>query len=314
MALVKLNKAIQQPLGSRQNGVALITVLLVLALATVTIVSMSSERQTDIRRTENLMRSDQTWLFAQSLEAAASQRLHENDGTLLNNPLYATEIGGTQIQATLQEQQGKLNLNNLIHDAKLSEVDVLRFKRLLNYLGLNPELTDALLDWMDQDSLIRYPLGAEDEAYGKANPPYRAANRQLADVSELLLVQGFTRKIYERLLPFIYVAPGYAALNVNTASSQLLRCLADDISQDQAESMFRAAGKPFKDVNEFLQDEAVANLGITQQGLTVNSHYFLLSGTINMGRVHLQFESQLHRQKEGEVQVIRRTRTWWQHG
>lgn len=297
-----------------QRGVALITVLLVLALATVTVVSMSSERQLDIRRTENLLRGDQLWLWVQSLESVASERLMDDDQAMWRKPLKVGEIGGAGLQAGLEEQQGKLNLNNLIVDGEVSEVDVLRFKRLLAQLELKQDLVDAILDWLDEDSVIRYPLGAEDEAYSQKRPPHRAGNGQFADVSELLLVQGVSGRDYEILRPFIYAVPGYAALNVNTASATILRCLADDISADRAESMFRASGKPFKDVAEFFKDEAVANLGISRQGLTVNSEYFLMAGMVNMGKLRLQFASHLKRHANGQITVLRRARTEWQHG
>ncbi|TAL44132.1 MAG: general secretion pathway protein GspK, partial [Methylovulum sp.] len=48
-------------LPPQQQGVALIIVLLILSIATIAVVSMSSSRQLDIRRTENLLRSAQAF-------------------------------------------------------------------------------------------------------------------------------------------------------------------------------------------------------------------------------------------------------------
>jgi general secretion pathway protein K len=125
-------------------------------------------------------------------------------------------------------------------------------------------------------------------------------------------VQGMTRETYRALLPFLYAVDGYAPLNVNTASATVLRCLADDISADQAESMFRARGKPFEKVAEFLKDEAVADAGIGKYGLAVSSQHFLLRGQIDMGKTHLQFESQL--QRGGGTRIVKRQRVGLAHG
>ncbi|PPD29627.1 MAG: general secretion pathway protein GspK [Methylomonas sp.] len=296
-----------------QTGVALITVLLVLALATVAVVSMSSERQLDIRRSENMLRNNQAWEYAHSLEQWAMQRLQDQQG--FSQPQVSIEEnGGVAMHAELDDLQSKLNLNNLIVEGRDSPNDVKRLQRLLKQLKLPVELTDAILDWLDADSDIRYPFGAEDEVYSRKNPPYRTSNRWFSDVSELMLVQGFSRPMYETLRPYVYAVEGYAPINVNTAKPEILRCLADDISKDRAESIYRAAGKPFRKLTEFLQDEAVNDSGIGKHGLTVTSQFYQLTGTVEQGRLKLGFLTQLSKQNEGLVTVIRRQRTGWSHG
>lgn len=300
------------PIG-RQYGVALLTVLLVLALATVTIVAMSSERQLDIRRSENQLRGDQAWAYVHSLESWAVTRLQDQAGDW-QKPLRLSEDGGVELRASLDELQGKLNLNNLLVDGEVSEADRKRMQRLLTLLELRAELLDAILDWIDADGDIRYPFGAEDEAYSHKEPPRRASNRQFADVSELRLVQGVTAEIYDKLRPYITAVPGYAHINVNTASPQVLRCLADDISADRAASIFRASGKPFTELEAFLKDEAVVGSGIGKYGLSVQSKFFLLTGSVDMGRARLRFESWLRKDGNAEAAVVSRVRGGWRHG
>ncbi len=93
-----------------------------------------------------------------------------------------------------------------------------------------------------------------------------------------------------------------------------MRCLADDISKDRAESIYRAAGKPFQKLDEFLQDEAVNDSGIGKYGLTVSSQYYQLAGTVEQGRLKLGFVSQLSKPKNGMATVVRRQRNGWSHG
>ncbi len=298
-----------------QRGIALITVMLVLAVVTVSLVSMSSERQMDIRRTENQLRSSQAWEYAYSLEAWAENQLNVDFATnqydaltdRWSKPLFSTIPEGN-VKADIIELQGRINLNNLLVDDQASDEDVQRLKRLLTHLNIKPELVDAMLDWMDADMEMRYPNGAEDETYTNRVPAYRSANSPFAEVSELLRVQGITQTDYQKLLPYIYVAEGYQPVNVNTASAVVLRCMAKDIKKDEAESIFRASGKPFKKVEEFLKDEAMAGISVNKTSLGVISNHFLLSGQIDMGKNGLTFQSQIQRSTDGTVKVSKRMR------
>ena len=58
-----------------QRGIALITVMLILAVVTIVLVGMSSDRQMDIRRTENQRRSIQAWEYVYGIEAWAETQL-----------------------------------------------------------------------------------------------------------------------------------------------------------------------------------------------------------------------------------------------
>lgn len=299
-----------------QRGIALITVMLVLAVVTVALVAMSSDRQMDIRRTENQLRSTQAWEFVHGLEAWAESQLradlYENeydaDSDVWGESLAKTPIQGGSVEANIIELQGRINLNNLLLEGEASDPDIQRLKRLFSILDIKTGLVDAIVDWIDSDMEIRYPDGAEDETYSRLSPPYRSANSQFSDVSEILRVKGFAQEDYEKLRPYIYVTDSYESLNINTASPVVLRCLADGITKRQAESIFRAHGKPFEKVEDFLKDEAMAEISVDKKSLSVVSNHFLLSGQIDMGKNGLAFQTQLKRTKEGVISIVMRVR------
>lgn len=289
----------------------MITVLLVLSLASVAVVSMSTARQADIRRTDNQLLSGQRWELVLALEQQAIALLGQaagDDSRLARRRVLSIEAAGMTAQAEIEDLQGKINLNNLIRENEVSTEDAERLRRLLIDLKQPPELVDAVIDWIDADSEIRYPRGAEDESYGRRQPPYRAANRPFADSRELLLVAGITREIYLSLSPYVYVADGYAPVNVNLAPAQVLRTLADDISQHLAESMFRAGGKPFEKIEDFLLDEAVEDAKVGKYGLAVTSEQFQLRGEIDGLGGKFRFVSRLVRRGQGKPQVLYRRR------
>ena len=299
-----------------QGGIALMTVMLVLSVVTVVLVAMSSDRQMDIRRTENQLRTIQAWEYVYGLEAWAIKQLnidvtnniYDDLTDKWNKPLTSKPIPEGNIQAEIVDLQGRINLNNLLIDGEASEEDILRLKRLLINLKINTDLVDVMLDWIDADMDLRTPNSAEDEMYSKFIPPYRSANVAFSDVSELLRLKGMTLKDYKKLLPYIYVADERTTININTASAVVLRTLAPDITKNQAESLYNASGKPFKEIEEFLKDEAMEGIVINKESLSVASHHFLLSGQIDMGKNVLIFDSQLNRNDLGEVKVVKRLR------
>ena len=110
------------------------------------------------------------------------------------------------------------------------------------------------------------------------------------------------------MLPYIYVTDTYEPVNINTASVEVLRTLAPKIKKDEAESIYRASGKPFAKVDEFLKDEAMKGISVNKAKLSVDSHFFLLSGHIDMGKNGLLFQTQLSRSQSGDVKVTKRLR------
>ena len=100
-----------------------------------------------------------------------------------------------------------------------------QFGALMVLLGVDAAQAQAIAgataDWIDSDSNDG-PLGAEDNVYRSLPGAYLAANRKMADISELRAVRGMTPKIYARLKPWICVLPvtDSVRLNVNTLAPE----------------------------------------------------------------------------------------------
>jgi general secretion pathway protein K len=299
------------------RGIALLTAVVVVAMATIAAVGMASRQQVDIRKTENLLRLDQAWQYVMSIEGWAAGRLMEDrsanqfDSNLdtWGYPIAPTQVAGGELAAQISDLQGRFNLNNLINEGEPSNQDITRFRRLLSTLDIDAGLCDALLDWMDSDTVPRYPSGAEDESYIRRQPPYRAANRPLAHLAELLLIEGVDTEIYEKLRPHVTVLPGRVSINVNTASSEVLRSIAEGVTEEDAEMLIMVRNQePFEEVQSFLQHNALAGLTVEAAGISVESSYFLVEGDVRMGRLLLRHRSILQRPAKDAVRVIRRSR------
>lgn len=231
-----------------QRGVALITALLVIALVTAAAVAMASRQQLDIRRTANTLQRDQAYVYAMGAEVMARAVLAKDDPQTDHKAEHWGESGtaipfeGGLLTGTLEDIQGRFNLNNVVKNGVASPQDVERLKRLLLILkgrsasdpdkdvwknAEAPDLANAVLDWIDADSNVS-PGGAEDSDYLQAERPYRAANAPMAATSELLLVRGFTAAIYREVAPYVTALPEYTKINVNTAKLEVLRSLDQD--------------------------------------------------------------------------------------
>jgi general secretion pathway protein K len=269
-----------------QRGIALITALLVIALVTAAAVAMASRQQLDIRRTANTLQRDQAYVYALGAEVMARAVLAKDSPIVDDKEEDWAKSGvtipfeGGLLTGTLEDLQGRFNLNNVVNGTAASQHDVERLTRLLTILkddapdkdvwkNAEPgELAHAVVDWIDPDSNVTPPGGAEDSDYLQKERPYRAANAPMASTSELLLVRGFTAAIYREVAPYVTALPGRTLINVNTARFAVLRTLDNDpkcidfskLGREDVASPVgattdpaKAKPVPFRDVTDFIR-------------------------------------------------------------
>ena len=113
----------------------------------------------------------------------------------------------------------------------------------------------------------------------------------------------------QKLAPFVTALPGYTPININTAPATVLRCLADGVSEADAEGLLEARGeKGFASVQKFLEDKAFAGREITEDGLSRSSNYFMVHTLIHIGRIRLPMASLIHRASATGIRVLQRGR------
>ncbi len=300
---------------SHQTGVALVTALLVTAIATVTAVSMAARQQLDLRRTANVLDTDQAYLFALGVEAWARQILirDRKDGNI-DHPgedwatvLPPIAVEGALLSGSIEDLQGRFNLNNLVQNGAASEKDVQQFRRLLQALGLDTKIALAVVDWMDADEELSFPDGAEDNEYlGKAQP-YRTPNRPMASPSELLLVQGVDRQAYETLAPHVATLPVRTPINVNTATAPVLMSLVEGLSPSDAEQLIEARGdEGYENISAFKNQDVFKDKTETIDNISVASNFFMVSANVRLERAQTQLYSLLSRNNDASAQVVMR--------
>jgi general secretion pathway protein K len=307
-----------------QRGVALITVLLVVAIVTVVCAGMIARQQLSIRGTANQAQARQAWHYALGGEALAKSILRRDvqatgNGTgmpavdrllepwALPQPAYDLDEGQGQVQVRIEDLAGRFNLNSLVQEQQPNAAALAQFRRLLLRLQITEPYAERLQDWLDSDQQPTGELGAEDNAYLLLDPPYRTAGRRMEDLSELRLLLEMRDEDFQRLAPYVSVLPADTPLNVNTASAMVLSSLADNLSPSAAEALVKArqAGG-FRDVATFMAQPALGGVQLQGTSVAVTSQYFRVTSEVRLADRRLALVSRLRREENGETRVLQR--------
>lgn len=298
----------------RQHGIALITAMLITAMATLIATNLAWDNALDVRRTMVLISRDQAVQVALGAESWVIDILRqdqEDSETDHLGEIWATElpglpIDGGEVFGAVQDLQGRFNINNLLDaSGAIDEESLEQFRRLLVALELDPRFAGVAADWIDKDMDTSFPDGAEDSIYSGMIPPYYAANQTLSSISELAAIDGMDKLTFDILAPHITALPGRTNINVNTATPAVLLSLADNITPADVDSLVaeRDAGG-FPDVESafasILAPELIAQL-------EESSQYFQLKVVVRIGTVRMTLYSVLKRGARGDVTPIIRS-------
>ena len=299
---------------AKDRGVALITAMLITALATMVAANLAWDNAMDVRRTMVLLNRDQAIQVALGAESWMISILHQDlqdSETDHLGEIWATElpglpIDGGEVFGAVQDLQGRFNVNNLIDaNGVVDEESLEQFRRLLLALGLDQRFAGIAADWLDYDTDAAFPDGAEDSIYTGMIPPYRTANQALTSVSELAALDGMDRQTFKALEPHITALPGHTNINVNTATGAVLQSLDENMTLADVENLIaeRESGG-FADI-----ENAFASLVTPEvvNKLEASTRYFQLKVVVRIDTVRITLVSVLQRGPRGDVTPILRS-------
>jgi len=304
---------------NRERGVALITAVLMVALATMLAVDVGFRGFLDQRRSGTLFALDQGLQIALGAEAWAADFLKrdlqdsqtDHFGETWARPLPPLPIEGGTVEGRLEDMQGRFNLNNLIHtDGTPNPTAVKQLERILAMLEIEPNWATAMADWIDQDTQPGFPDGAEDTVYTGMDPPHLAANMPITRVSELLVLPSFGAERYARLRPYVSALPVGTPLNVCTAPGVVLDALSEDAREfslnpdDLLKRRESACFPTLQDLRGSLGDATYTEL---QDSLTESSAYFRATVWVTIGTTQFTLYSLLARGGAGTVRPALRS-------
>ena len=311
-----------------QRGVALIVAILLVALGTILAAAVAYENAMTARRGAGTFAFDESLLIAQGAEALAAYGIrqffqadpqHTYIGQGWDKPVGPMEVvPGVMLEASLEDMQGRFNLNNLVkNDGTPDAVNVAAFTKLLELLGLETKWAPMLVDWIDADIVPQNIDGAEDSVYMGQTPPYRTPNRYITSASELLALPGFGRDRYLLLAPYVTALPWKTTINVCTAKDKVLDAFLASGQTDFSSTAGqldknRAAGSGgcFPTLANFQAAFADPKVWAqTQSKFGQTSAYFRLTSFITVGSAEFNLYSLLYRDATGAVRPIQRSFT-----
>jgi len=330
---------------SSHYGVALITVMLVVALAAILATQMTAKLQLQLQRSINIESNQQAYWYAMGAEAFSKRVLvmsfdGEEDVTYLGQlwaqgeNSYPIDYG--DITGEITDLQSCFNLNALRNTEQASESSgetsststtkgknaseaLERLMLALDIDGVSDfeikDMVDALTDWLDTNDIITNNGGAEDNDYSSREYPYLTANHFLGSVKELRTVEHFTLNIIDQLKPYVCVIPNsnFHKINVNTVAEHNAALIAAvlDITDEVADAIISERGdegyQKIEDVFDLQQVSALSLSDEVKELITVDSDYFLLKTKTTFNDSYFFLNSIMKVEENNQINIISRT-------
>ncbi len=128
-------------------------------------------------------------------------------------------VDSMEVNVEVHDLGEKLNIN------RMTEVQLQTFfSFLLKDFSKSTQLSQAILDWRDADSIPR-PSGAERDKYIKEEMLALPTNAPFREIEELQDVMGMTPEIYAEVSPYLTTHGTTNQVNLNSAPVPVLRAL-----------------------------------------------------------------------------------------
>lgn len=315
----------------RERGVALLTVLLLVAVMSVVAVAVLDDVRFGLRRAANARGVGQAQWYGLGAEELARVRVvrlsRVNPGRITlqgdwNGRPFRFPVEHGVIEARISDAVGCFNLNSLVEarGARLVRRQEGRrqFIDLLTALGLTEPralgLANDISDWVDTDDIA--DGGAEDGDYARLATPYRTGGTMLAEVSEIRAVHGVTPDLYRRIRPYVCALPttDLSPINVNTLSPDravLITMLTAGGTPPQA-AVRLLQGRPadgWPDVQAFWNEPLVvdhAPPAPARDQISVQTRFFTLDADIAFAGAEATLNSLFELQSAGAVKLVAR--------
>lgn len=159
-----------------------------------------------------------------------------------------------KINIEIQDLERKFSVNSIVSGDEQEQRDRIEYlKRIFNGIGINSTNVNKIADWIDTDNNIRVDGNENSLKYGSVK------NAKIDSLNELNLIDYLKDDIKEFKeskvegadnLDYYLSSYGlsYPKININTANRLLLRCLTDDMTEQDIDNIIEH--RPIKDSYE----------------------------------------------------------------
>lgn len=320
----------------KQDGVAVVTALLLTTLAITIVASLFWQQQVQVRSIENQrFQLQKKWVLRGALDWAGlilreDRRISKVDH--LGEP-WAVNLGDTRLDqyvengkadtedsdATLSGQisdaQAKFNLTNLAANGQVDRRELASFAKLLSNLRLDPSLAQRVASQiaLTQDKVIQGPQqpGQPGDAPNPPNPPEKPdslstiANSEVqflkfSQIDDLLAIPGFSAANVVRLKNFVTVLPIPTKINVNTTTAEVLSARLENVSLTDAALMIATRDRAyFLDFERFKLNFPDKVTEADVKFLDFQTNFFVVNGRVRLNKSLLEVDALIERDDKG---------------
>ncbi len=307
----------------RNRGVAVVTALLIVALATLAVTGVMWRQQMQVRSVENQINLAETrWLARGAIDWARTMLLYDarksnvdHYGEFWAVPMSDTKVadaedGGLRdgyLSGQIIDEQSKYNLLNLALKGEIDETELAHLSALLEVLGVDTALARPIAQAVADTEM--QPTADAETALPKALP------MMLPD--DLLRVAGIDAATIDRLRDRITCLPrvGTEAIkvNLNTASPEVLHAMVPQLTLQQAQTWVAQrdqTGIYASDTANFQTQAKAVGANLEASDLThvdVQTSFFRVKGSIRYDRALVSLEALVYRLAQTQTRVL-----WYQ--
>jgi general secretion pathway protein K len=297
------------PRSKRQQGVVIVVALFIVALVATMAYVMMSRLARDTRRTELIVHDAQAELYAGGSVIWAKDQLHDDwikqkkdkrvDAVPITSPV--NDMNGYSITSTIQDAQGKFNLNNLSKQEWQKG-----FSRFMH--TVYPKVTQTEADEITKATIDWIMPGARDnefaQYYAGLRVPYSAAHRFMIETGEWRLVKGVTPALYDAMKPYITALPLVTPINPLSAEAPVLTLLGANMTLDAATALHEIlVKKPPPTIEAFMALEIIANHPLDKDSTTWISSFFLVETEVVIEHQRILLYTLLQRNNDAKAAV-----------
>ena len=307
-------------LPARQRGVAVITALLLTALAITVVASLFWQQQVQVRSMENQrLRLQTQWAMRGMVDFARFWLRQDNPSQTALDGVWATPIEEARLDdyvdrekvdtekfdATVSgralDAQARFNITNLVAaTGGINPKQVLAYQRLLSNMKLDSGLAQATAD-----AVLRAkpkPRTGSSGSDGKtpAVPVASGGSSEpvaFTQVEDLLSVPGYTPQMIEQLRDVVIILPEITGVNVNTASAEVLAAVTMMSLSEASALTLSNPRKKFVDLANF-KNNIDSKQVIEDVELDVKSRYFLTVIRVRLDRAALDAVALINRKTD----------------
>lgn len=310
---------IRSPDLAKQQGMAIISALLIAAVVAVIAAGMLTRQSVATRALEaDQHRVQGRWVVQGGLEISrqllwdARQR---DPLTRLDQP-WAQRLEVQGFEGRLEDEQGKFNLRNLVANERVDEAQIQAFGRLCELIGISAGLSQRI----SQRVIASYPRLLNSQIAnntnnfdsGRATSPNASRKPEnpklpmLRNLEDLRSVEGINDAVISKLAPYLTVIPATTWINGNTATAPVLAAYVPGLSLERAQALIneRDAGRWFINRGDFVNRLRMPSLELTSVKVGITSDWFRLRGEARREQRRVSLDALLHRSQDRLPQVI----------